>query len=158
MVAKPAIIEFPPNVFRRFADDRAANQRSAPAGYMIATSTATTVTATGPGGEEAEVTVMASSEYEALMELVEDMEATAAYFATRDEESIPAEMVDALLDGENPVRVWRKHRGLTQQALATAAAKSKSYISEIEKGIKAPSVKTLKAIAKVLDCDLDDLV
>jgi hypothetical protein len=30
------------------------------------------------------------------------------------EETIPSEVVYAILDGENPIRVWREHRGLTQ--------------------------------------------
>jgi hypothetical protein len=29
------------------------------------------------------------------------------------EETVPAEVVYAILDGENPVRVWREHRRLT---------------------------------------------
>ncbi len=62
-----------------------------------------------------------------------------------------------MLDGENALKVWRKHRGVTQRALAKAAGKSKSYICEIEAGKKSPSVKTLKALAKALDCGLDDL-
>ncbi len=87
----------------------------------------------------------------------EDEQAQATYIATRGEESLPADMVDALLDGANPVKVWRKHRRLTQQALADATGTSKSYISEIEAGKKDPSVKKLKAIAQALDCDLDDI-
>lgn len=33
------------------------------------------------------------------------------------EEMIPSEVVYALVDGQNRVRVWREYRGLTQQAL-----------------------------------------
>ncbi|OHC75233.1 MAG: hypothetical protein A3G18_06600 [Rhodospirillales bacterium RIFCSPLOWO2_12_FULL_58_28] len=108
-------------------------------------------------GESVPVTVIAQGEYEAMVDRMDDMEAAAAYHATRDEESVPAEMVAALVNGENPVRVWRKHRRLTQQALADAASIGKPYVCEIEAGKKEPSVKTLKALARVLGCDLDDL-
>jgi ribosome-binding protein aMBF1 (putative translation factor) len=51
-----------------------------------------------------------------------------------EEELIPAEVVDALLEGENPIRVWRQHRGLTQQQLADMAEISAPYLSQIESG------------------------
>ena len=41
--------------------------------------------------------------------------------AAGEEELLPAAMVDAILDGESRVRVWREHRGLTAAALAKAA-------------------------------------
>ncbi len=34
------------------------------------------------------------------------------------EELVPAEVVYALLDGGNPIRVWREYRGLNQVQLA----------------------------------------
>jgi hypothetical protein len=37
------------------------------------------------------------------------------------EELAPSEVTYAILDGGNPVRVWREHRGLTQQQLAEAS-------------------------------------
>jgi hypothetical protein len=30
------------------------------------------------------------------------------------EELVPSEVVYAILDGENPIRVWREYRGYTQ--------------------------------------------
>ena len=38
-----------------------------------------------------------------------------------EEEIIPAKVVYAIFDGENPIRVWREYRKLTQQQLAAAA-------------------------------------
>lgn len=49
----------------------------------------------------------------ALEEMLEDAAATAAFHATRDQERVPIELVDRLLAGENPVKVWREHRGLS---------------------------------------------
>ncbi len=101
------------------------------------------------------------SEYEALRATVdsfEDAAAAAAYRATRGEESVPIEVVDRLLAGEHPLCVWRRHRGMTQQALAEAIGIGKAYLSEIESGKKDGSIRVIKAAAEVLDVDLDDLV
>lgn len=41
-----------------------------------------------------------------------------AQLASGDEEFIPAEFADRILEGESPVRVWREFRNLTLQSLA----------------------------------------
>jgi len=45
-----------------------------------------------------------------------------------------------ILDGESPVKVWRKKRGLTQRELVEHAGVSPSYLAEIETG-KQPEVR-----------------
>lgn len=45
------------------------------------------------------------------------------------EELVPAEVVYALLDGGNPIRVWREYRGLNQVRLAAKVGISASYLS-----------------------------
>ena len=75
-----------------------------------------------------------------------------------DDELIPAETAFALLDGVNPLKVWREYRGLTQQQAADAAGISKAYLSQIEGGKRQGSAKVLKSLAKALNVDLDDLV
>jgi len=151
-MSKTITASVPDSALRRFASVR----RGAKDAASVET-TAIETTVTGPADEVLPVTIIAQDEYDAMIEHMEDLEALAAYRSTRDEESLPSEIVNALLDGENALKVWRKHRGVTQQALAKAAGKSKSYICEIEAGKKSPSVKTLKALAKALDCGLDDL-
>ncbi len=111
-----------------------------------------------PREGEPEYAVLPIAEYRRLAELDEDAAATAAYHRTRGEELVPGAVVDALGEGRNPVRVWRKHRGLTQAALAEAAGVSRAYVAGIETGRAAGSVHALKAIAEVLAVDLDDLV
>jgi DNA-binding XRE family transcriptional regulator len=74
------------------------------------------------------------------------------------EELIPSRVTYALLDGENPLRVWREYRGLTQQQVAEAAGISKPYLSQLESGQRKGTTEVLQAIAKVLNVDLDDLV
>lgn len=74
------------------------------------------------------------------------------------EELIPSEITFALLDGANPVRVWREHRGLTQQQLAQAAGISVPYLSQIESEKRVGSPDVLAALARGLARSLDDLV
>ncbi len=73
------------------------------------------------------------------------------------EELLPFEMVERMLDGESRLKVWREHRGLTVRALADKAGVSASLVSEIETGKKEGSIATLKALARALRVDLDDL-
>jgi len=100
------------------------------------------------------------SEIQNLKEAMEDrLDIAALDQALRlDEELLPAELVKRMVNAESPVRVFREHRGLTQQALADAAGVSKTTISELESGRKDGSIKTLSAIADTLNVDIDDLV
>jgi DNA-binding XRE family transcriptional regulator len=93
----------------------------------------------------------------ALEEMLEDAAATAAFQATRNQESVPAELVDRLLTGGNPVKVWREYRGLTQRALAARAGLNFSYLSQIETGARKGTTATIKKLAESLSIDLDDL-
>jgi transcriptional regulator with XRE-family HTH domain len=71
---------------------------------------------------------------------------------------VPGHVVYAILDGENPIRAWRKHRGPTQQQLAEAAGISVPYLPQIELGERKGSTDVLVAIARALDLALDDIV
>jgi len=66
-------------------------------------------------------------------------------------------VLDALLTGANPVKVWRAYRGLTQGALAAQVGISKAYLCQIETGKREGAIKTLRAIATALDVTVDDL-
>ncbi|HEY8190942.1 MAG TPA: helix-turn-helix transcriptional regulator [Alphaproteobacteria bacterium] len=69
------------------------------------------------------------------------------------------EILNALAAGqESPVKILRRHRGMTQQELADAANLSRPYLTEIEKGRKPGSVKALRAIAAALSVDIRDLM
>ena len=100
--------------------------------------------------------------YEQLLEDAEMLADIQAYDAAkaRDEESFPADLVYRItIDGENPLKVWREYRGLTQQQLAAAVGNiSRAYISEIESGKKPGSLKIIKAIASTLKVDVDMIV
>ena len=74
------------------------------------------------------------------------------------EELVPSEVTYAILDGENPIRIWREHRGFTQQRLADAAGISTPYLSQIESGKRKGTTDVLAAISKALGLSLDDIV
>jgi DNA-binding XRE family transcriptional regulator len=104
--------------------------------------------------EDADLVVLTPTD---LDELLEDAAATGAYCRTRDQETVPAEIVGRLVAGDNPVKVWREHRKMTLRALAEAAEMNAGYLSQIEKGARHGTVATLKRIADALRVDLDDL-
>ncbi len=58
----------------------------------------------------------------------------------------------------NPIRLVRKHKGMTQADLAAAAGISRPYLTEIETGKKDGSIRALKSIAGALDVSLEVLV
>ena len=93
-----------------------------------------------------------------MLEDIRDYDAIKAAIVRGEEELIPGEVVDALLDGENPVKVWREYRGFTQQQLAEAAGISTPYLSQIETNKRAGTTEVLAAIAKALKLTLDDIV
>lgn len=74
------------------------------------------------------------------------------------EELVPAEIVFVILDGANPVRVWREHRGLSQANVAEQAGISAAYLSQIESGTRDGTAEVLGKIAAALDVTQDDLV
>jgi DNA-binding XRE family transcriptional regulator len=71
---------------------------------------------------------------------------------------VPGAVVDRLLRGGNPVRVWREHRGISLRELARRAGISATLLSEIERGRKEGSLPTLRAIAGALDVEFEELV
>jgi len=105
--------------------------------------------------------------YETYLQLVEqaetlqdirDYDSAKAALEREEEELIPSEVVYALLDGQNPIKVWREYRGLTQQQLGEAAGISVPYLSQLESGKRKGSTRVLTAIAKSLKLSLDDIV
>lgn len=93
-----------------------------------------------------------------MLEDIRDYDAAKAELEKGEDELIPSEVVFAIIDGENPIRVWREYRGLTQQKLADAAGISKPYLSQIETGKRKGTTEILSAIAKALEVSLDEVI
>jgi ribosome-binding protein aMBF1 (putative translation factor) len=101
--------------------------------------------------EEADLVVTTPA---TLEEMLEDAAATAAFHGTRDQETVPAELVNRLIAGDNAVKVWREHRGLSQRTLAARAGLNFAYLSQIETGARKGSIATMKKLAEALGVDL----
>lgn len=108
--------------------------------------------------------VIPEAEYLRLVAAIEDAEdaLTVERFreklAAGEEELVPAEIVNRILAGENAVRVWREHRGMSAADLARAAELSQAYVSQIETGKRAGTIEAMKAIAQALRITVDDLI
>ena len=102
------------------------------------------------------------TQYSALLEQIEDLQASLALDKARREDDggwIPAEVVNAVfLEGLHPIAAWRRYRGITVRDLAQTSGVSAAYISEIEKRRKPGSVSAYRALSSALDAPLDVLV
>lgn len=105
--------------------------------------------------------------YESYLELVEkaemlldlqDYDSAKAALQRGDDELIPSEIVYAILDGENAIKVWREFREMSQQELAEKAGISNPYLSQLETNKRTGSVEVLSAIAKTLNVSLENIV
>lgn len=110
-----------------------------------------------------EMVTIPREEYDRLRSAAEDLADLQSYdrakaaLAGGEDELIPADYANRLLDGENPLRVYRDLRGLTQAMLAERAGVNRVTVAEIETGRKQGSVATLRALAGALDITMDDL-
>ena len=111
---------------------------------------------------EPEYAVVPYAEWQRLREAAELAEEAQAYDRAKadsaGEESVPGEVVDRLLAGASPVRVWREHRGLQQQTLAEQIGVTKGYLSQVENGHKEGTVSLYRKLARALDVSLDELI
>lgn len=115
-------------------------------------------TITTPNGEK--LVVLPLAEYERLVDTADIARADriVADIAAGREEVVPAEIVRRLIAGENKIKVWRTHRGLSGRDFAAAVGISAPFLSQLETGKKEGSVSVMKKIAAVLRVDLDDIV
>ena len=93
-----------------------------------------------------------------MLQDIQDYDSAKTAIVRGEEELVPSRIAYAMLDGENPIKVWRGYRGLTQQALADMAGISKPYLSQIETNKRTGTKEVLLAIAKALKVTLDDIV
>lgn len=99
-------------------------------------------------------------EYQQLLELKEELDDIHEFDIALaiPQEKIPVEWVDRLLNGESPIQVWRKYRGLSQQQLATACTVDTDYLCQLETRQCQPSLTVLRKMAKTLKVDIEDLL
>jgi DNA-binding XRE family transcriptional regulator len=117
-----------------------------------------------PQGDD--IVILSRAEYDVLTSGRRDEDAADAAYASRilaeiesgAETLLTSEQANHLLSAKTPLAFWRKHRGITQEALAKLIGVAQGFVSEIESGSKTGDVQTLAAMARVLSISLDDLV
>ena len=111
---------------------------------------------------EPEYAVVPIEEYRRMVAALEDAADVAAIGRAWDEEAagetVPGEVVNAILDGVSPLRAWRSCRGLTLEVLAERIGVSKGYLSQIEQGRKPGTLAVFRRLADALGVSIGDLV
>ncbi|MGI8527377.1 MAG: helix-turn-helix domain-containing protein [Pseudolabrys sp.] len=111
-----------------------------------------------------EVAILSRKDYEILAakaaEADEDLDTARLVARARREIAagapvIPKAVVDRIGKGENPLRVLREWRGLTQLFLCSKTAIGQGYISDLESGRRKGTAAALKKIATALNVPLD---
>jgi len=99
-----------------------------------------------------------SQEMEELEDRLDAAMLKLARVGQANDETIPLSVVKRLSDGFVPTMVWREYRNLTPVALAQAAGIPPKLLARIENGKEDIPLRTMHAIAKALEVDLEDLV
>jgi DNA-binding XRE family transcriptional regulator len=73
-------------------------------------------------------------------------------------EQMPLDALDRLLEGDHPVKVFRKLRGLTQKKLAAMTGLNATYLSQIETRKRGGSTRVYRRLAAALSVDIGDLI
>lgn len=112
-----------------------------------------------------EIAILPRKEYERLANLAESEDAgtrrvvrrARAAVARGDDVIVPKAVADRLID-ENPIRVIREWRDMTQSELTDAAGMTQGYLSDLENGRRRGTAESLAKLARVLRVPLDLLV
>ena len=100
---------------------------------------------------------MTAEEYQDLID-ARDAEAATRAIAEGSMQTLSGTEVDAYLAAKTPLAFWRRHRKLTQKALAQAIGVSQAYIAQIENGVREGSPAMLRDIARVLRVRMEELI
>src|SRR6266851_6024704 len=116
------------------------------------------------GGEE--LVVLPKSDYERLTALAIGEDAGVARIVRRaraalaagHEIVLPKTVVDRLAAGENPIRVLREWRDMTQAELVVSVGITQGYLSDLEAGRRKGPVALHQKIARALGVPIDLLL
>jgi len=117
--------------------------------------------------DKGEIAILPRKEYEALAakaaETDEDIGSARLVARARKEIAagaplIPKKIVDRIVNGENPLRVLREWREMTQLSLSFKTNIGQGYISDLESGRRKGTTKSLKKIADAMNVPLELLV
>jgi len=117
--------------------------------------------------EKGEIAILPRKEYEALAakaaEADEDIGSARLVARARKEIAagtplIPKKVVDRIANGENPLRVLREWRDMTQLELSSKTDIGQGYMSDLESGRRKGTTTALKKIATAMNVPLDLIV
>jgi hypothetical protein len=117
--------------------------------------------------DKGDVAILPRKEYEALAakaaDADEDIGSARLVASARKEIAagtplIPKMFVDRIANGENPLRVLREWRDMTQLELSFKTDIGQGYISDLEIGRRKGTTAALKKIAAAINVPLDLLV
>jgi DNA-directed RNA polymerase specialized sigma subunit len=113
-------------------------------------------------GDKPEWAIIPYKEYQELIKIYDyfDDEAvfTQAIERNKNIETIPHEVIVKLINGENPIRVWRQYRGKAMKEFAQEIGVTQSYLSQLEASKRQASQKVLKLLAGKLCVDIEELI
>lgn len=72
-------------------------------------------------------------------------------------EDYPLQVINRILYGEHPIKVFREYRRYTQEQLGRKVGASTAYIDALEKGKLHPTQDVLRGIARLLRVRLDEI-
>ena len=75
-----------------------------------------------------------------------------------EERSLPLDVLERLLDGEHPLKVFRRRRALTQKQLTDLTGLNATYLSQIETRKRRGSTRVYRRLATALGVDIRDLI
>jgi len=107
-----------------------------------------------------EMVILTAADYDALRALSDDGGDAAAGAAALarvrgGEGTMPAEVLASILDDDlSPLAAWRRHRGLSQSALAAKAGLSQVWVGRIEAGGGHGSPATRRKLAAALEAPM----
>jgi DNA-binding XRE family transcriptional regulator len=116
------------------------------------------------GGEE--LAVLPKSEYQRLVGLAEDEDKGTSRLVRRARDALaagneillPKFVVDRLAERENPIRVLREWRKMTQAELVVRISITQGYLSDLESGKRKGPVALHQKIARALGVPIDLLL
>jgi DNA-binding Xre family transcriptional regulator len=110
-----------------------------------------------------DLVVLSRRDYDALLaragdEAAEDAMSLRILAETRAQTALPANVMDRIIEGENPVAVLLEHRKLTQAELALLTGLSQSFISKIARGKVGGRRDTIEKLCAAFHVSADVLV
>ena len=98
------------------------------------------------------------AQYDALVSHNEELEDRLLAMEAEGGSRIPHEVALLVMNGISPLAAFRKHLGVSLRDLSQKTGISRSYLSEIERGLKPGSTAILSRIAEKLGTNIDTLI